>query len=84
MAMNLTAEFMAGYNAHDAQIDNPHIYSSPAWLAYKAGAEFAKYGTSHPIKCQSSRGYTLRVFTSSNEWKAIPDKTLTSWQFERA
>jgi len=84
MAMNLTEAFMEGFLSSDGQIDNPYIYSSPNWLAHKAGHEFAKYGTSLPTKCQSSRGYTLRVFTSANEWKAIPDKTLTSWQFERA
>ena len=81
--MKLTSEFMQGYNAQDGQLDNPFIYSSPSWLAFKAGAEFAKYGTSAPIKCQSSRGYTLRIFTAANEWIATPDKTLLSWSFDR-
>lgn len=81
--MDLTAEFLEGYNAQDGQIDNPFLYSSPSWLAFKAGAEFAKRGTSNPIKCKASRGYTLRVFTSSNQWIATPDKTLLSWSFDR-
>lgn len=81
--MDLTEAFLEGYNAQDPQIDNPFLWSSPNWLAYVAGGQFAKYGTSTPTRCKASRGYSLRVFTSSNEWLAMPDKTLTSWQFNR-
>jgi len=81
--MDLTSAFLDGYNCQCGDIDNPYIYSSPMWLAFRAGSEFAKYGTSTPIKCRSSRGYTLRVFSHANEWTAIPDKTLLSWEFAR-
>jgi hypothetical protein len=81
--MDLTEAFLQGYNAQDPQIDNPYLWSSPNWLAYIAGAQFAKYGASTPIKCKASRGDKLRVFSHHNEWLAIPDKTLTSWDFQR-
>lgn len=81
--MDLTIAFMQGYNCQDSDLDNPWIYSSPNWLAFRAGAQFAKYGTSTPTKCRSSRGYSLRVFTRANEWIATPDKTLLSWSFDR-
>jgi hypothetical protein len=85
--MDLTEAFLEGYNAQDPQIDNPYLWSSPNWLAYVAGGRFAKLGTSTPIKCKAGRGnrknYKIRIFRQHNEWLAIPDKTLTSWDFQR-
>jgi len=81
--MDLTEAFLEGYNAQDPQLDNPFLYSSPSWLAFTAGGNFAKYGTGTPTKCKASRGYKLRVFTHNNEWIATPDKILVSWHFER-
>jgi len=81
--MDLTEAFMQGYNAQDPQIDNPYLWSSPNWMAYAAGGQFAKKGTSTPTKCKASRGYTLRVFSQANEWLATSDKGLVSWSFDR-
>ena len=72
--MDLTEAFLLGYNAQDRQTDNPFLWSSPNWLAFDAGGLFAKLGTSTPIKCKASRGYTLRVFSQANEWLATPDR----------
>lgn len=84
MATNLTEAFIEGYNASQPDIDNPFIYSSPNWLAYKAGAEWGKHGTEQPTKCLASRGYTLRFYTVGNgQWQAIPNDRLTQWQFMR-
>ena len=80
--MDLTEAFLQGYNAQDAQIDNPYLWSSPNWLAYMAGGQFAKHEDTIPNMCRASRGYKLRVFGNHHEWLAIPDKTLTSWDFE--
>lgn len=81
--MDLTEAFLLGYNAQDPQIDNPFLWSSPSWLAFKAGGQFAKRGTSTPIQCKASRGYTLRVFSHHNQWLAKPDKALSYFEFER-
>jgi len=80
--MDLTEAFLEGYNAQDPQLDNPFLYSSPSWLAFKAGGDFAKYETIPPTQCRASRGYKLRVFGNNHEWLATPDKTLTSWHFK--
>jgi len=81
--MDLTQAFLDGFNSQDVQTDNPFIWSSPNWLAFDAGARFAKLGTSTPTKCKASRGYTLRVFSQANEWLAIPSKNLAQWTFDR-
>jgi len=67
----LTTEFIEGYNASEPDIDNPYIWSSDAWLAYLAGADFGlKLGTSAPVKAQKSRGNVIRVWTAGgNEWR---------------
>lgn len=59
----LTQEFLEGFNASQPDIDNPYLWSSDAWLAYTAGADFAKRGTSAPIKAKKSRGDVIRVWT---------------------
>lgn len=68
----LTAEFIEGYNSSQADIDNPYLWSSDAWLAYMAGAAFAKHGTSAPVKAKKSRGDVIRVWTAGgNEWRIV-------------
>jgi len=81
--MDLTEAFLEGWNAADPQIDNPYLWSSPAWLAFDAGAYFYKLGVSKPTRCKASRGYTLRVFTNANEWLATPERNLAHWSFNR-
>lgn len=82
MATNLTEAFIDGFNCQDGAIDNPFLYSSPNWLAHRAGSEWAKRGTAKPVKCFASRGYALRFYTIGNEqWQAIPDDRLTHWEF---
>lgn len=81
--MDLTEAFLEGWNSQDPMIDNPYMWSSPNWLAFDAGGNFVKQGTSKPIKCKASRGYTLRVFTNDNEWLAKPSTNLTYWSFDR-
>ena len=66
----LTDEFLEGWNASEPDIDNPYLWSSDAWLAYLAGADFAKRGTSAPIRAKKSRGNVIRVWTAGgNEWR---------------
>ena len=55
---------------NSSDIDNPYLWSSDAWLAYLAGADFAKRGTSAPIRAKKSRGNVIRVWTAGgNEWR---------------
>lgn len=63
MTTNLTQPFLDGYNAQDAAIDNPYLWSSDSWLAYRAGATFAKRGTSRPLRAWKGRGYSINVET---------------------
>jgi hypothetical protein len=86
MAKNdLTNEFMAGWNCSNAQIDNPYLWSSDSWLAFNAGAEFYKRGTSTPIKVRKSRGYSIRVYTGDSEFTIKYDTaTLSRYTIERA
>jgi hypothetical protein len=68
----LTAEFIEGYNASEPDIDNPYIWSSDAWLAYLAGADFAKRGTSAPIRVWTAGGNEWRVeYTSHYGLKGV-------------
>jgi len=77
----LTAEFMEGYNSSQADIDNPYLWSSDAWLAYMAGAAFAQHGTSAPIKAKKSRGDVIRVWTGGgNEFRVVMGRTTFSRQ----
>lgn len=70
----ITAEFKEGYNCADAALDNPYLWSSDAWLAFMAGADFARLGTSAPIKACKSRGNVIRVWTSGGaEWRVTYD-----------
>ena len=70
----LTIEFNEGFNAADAALDNPYLWSSDAWLAFMAGADFAKRGTSAPVKARKSRGNIIRVWTSGGtEWRVEYD-----------
>ena len=71
--MTITTEFVEGYNAA-SHVDNPYIWSSDAWLAYLAGADFAKRGTSVPVKAHKSRGNVIRVWTAGgNEFRVVYD-----------
>ena len=73
--MDLTEAFLEGYNAQDPQIDNPHLWSSPNWLAYIAGAQFAKLGTSTPIKCKASLApirYLLQILQVGEQQACEP------------
>ena len=70
----LTVEFNEGYNCADAALDNPYLWSSDAWLAFMAGADFAKRGTSAPAKARKSRGNVIRVWTTGGtEWRVTYD-----------
>lgn len=68
MPNDLTDAFMKGWHASDAQTDNPFLWSSDNWLAFDAGAQFYKQGTSMPIKAKKSKGYSIRVMTNDNEY----------------
>jgi hypothetical protein len=81
--MDLTEAFLSGFNAQDPQTDNPFLWSSPSWLAFDAGGQFAKQGTSTPVKCKASRGCSLRIYSAANEWMAKPDRNLAHWSFDR-
>jgi hypothetical protein len=79
----LTTEFLEGYNG--TEIDNPYLWSSDAWLAYMAGADFAKRGTSEPIKAKKSFGYVIRVWTAGgNEFRVIYGPNYQLRAIERA
>jgi hypothetical protein len=70
MATDLTTEFLAGYHAIGGDAENPHLWSSPAWLAFRAGAQFVGLGA--PIKCMASRGNSLRVYVGSADYARRP------------
>lgn len=77
----ITAELLEGYNASQPDIDNPYIWSSDAWLAFMAGADFARRGTSAPIRAKKSRGNVIRVWTAGgNEWRVVYD---AHYRFQR-
>jgi hypothetical protein len=81
----LTTEFLEGYNSSQADIDNPYLWSSDAWLAYMAGADFAKHGTSEPVKAKKSFGYVIRVWTAGgNEFRVIYGPNYQLRAIERA
>ena len=81
----LTTEFLQGYNSSQADSDNPYLWSSDAWLAYMAGADFAKRGTSEPIKAKKSFGYVIRVWTAGgNEFRVIYGPSYQLRAIERA
>lgn len=81
----LTAEFNEGFNCADAALDNPYIWSSDAWLAFIAGADFARRGTSAPCKARKSRGNVIRVWTAGgNEWRIVYDCHYRLQVIERA
>ena len=70
----LTDEFKEGWNASQPDLDNPYIWSSDAWLAFMAGADFAKRGTSAPATARKSRGNVIRVWTAGGtEWRVTYD-----------
>ena len=81
----LTTELLEGYNASQPDIDNPYIWSSDAWLAFMAGADFAKRGTSAPIRAKKSRGNVIRVWTAGgNEFCVVYDAHYRLQRIERA
>lgn len=81
----LIAAFNEGFNASQPDLDNPYLWSSDAWLAFMAGADFAKRGTSAPCKARKSRGNVIRVWTSGgNEWRIVYDNHYRLQTIERA
>lgn len=81
----LTTEFNEGFNCADAALDNPYLWSSDAWLAFMAGADFARRGTSAAIKAKKSRGNVIRVWTAGgNEWRVMYDAHYRFQRIERA
>jgi len=81
----LTTEFLEGWNASQPALDNPFIWSSDAWLAFMAGADFARHGTSAPVKAKKSRGNVIRAWTiGGNEFRVIYDSYYRFQRIERA
>ena len=81
----LTVEFMEGWNASQPDIDNPYLWSSDAWLAFMAGADFVKHGTSAPIRAKKSRGNVIRVWTAGGaEFRVAYDAHYRLQRIERA
>lgn len=44
------------------------LFSSNWWLAERAGEEMRKAGYSRPIAARISRGYSVRIATTDNEF----------------
>ena len=71
---NITTECQAGYDAHDLYSTrdgapkNPHLFSSPSWLAYCAGEQMFFKGVSRPTKAKMSRGFSVRIETNDNKF----------------
>lgn len=62
----------------------PYLFSSPCWIAYRAGKEMAMSGRTRPVKVTMSRGYSVRMETASGiEFVALFDKDLTGCKIER-
>jgi hypothetical protein len=81
----LTTEFLEGYNSSQADIDNPYLWSSDTWLAYMAGADFAKRGSDVPVRAKKSFGYVIRVWTAGgNEYRVIYGPSYQLRAIERA
>ena len=81
----LTTEFLDGWNASQPDTDNPFIWSSDAWLAFMAGADFIKHApVSAPVKAKKSRGNVIRVWTAGgNEFRVIYDNHYRFQRIER-
>jgi hypothetical protein len=55
---------IAGY--HDRP--NPHLWSSPMWLAHQAGRAIGDAGYSEPVyPVKTSRGFSMRLNTRQGE-----------------
>lgn len=86
---DVTAEARQGYAAPAG--DNPHYWSSPAWLAWEAGAFLARQGRAEPESAHNSRGYSVTMvagrqrFTFSasggelDRFTLTPGARLPSW-----
>ena len=59
MSHDLTPEAAAGFNAIDA--DPSALFSSPAWLAFRAGQAVRNAGFPGIKSAAMSRGYSVRV-----------------------
>lgn len=44
------------------------LWSSPRWMAHKAGQAMARRGFTLPIAAAMSRGYSVRLQTAANEF----------------
>lgn len=72
MATILTEPAQAGYDpTTDGTIKpNPYLFSSPSFYAFEAGRRMWAMGFTRPIKATMGRGYTVNLWTASNQFKA--------------
>lgn len=66
MSEKLTKYAEQGYK--DSNSKNPHLYSSPAHIAYMIGEYFLITGRTMPVDVRMSRGYSIRVRDMIFKW----------------
>lgn len=59
----ILASVLAGYTGEP----ETGMWSSPCWMAHRAGAELNKRGMTKPTKAAMSRGYSVRLETAASD-----------------
>lgn len=74
-----------GYSDHAYPITiEPYIFSSPCWIAYRAGYTLASSGRSRPVKAAMSRGFSFKMETTGGNMFLVKfSKDLQSTVIER-
>lgn len=63
--------------------ENPFLWGSNNWLLHEAGKGMAKAGYSKPVFGKKSRGFTVKMQTSANDFTAKFDDELKLIAIER-
>jgi hypothetical protein len=61
-------DFVLGFEGLGKETKNPFIWSSACWMLFEAGRLWANGGRTLPIMARKSRGYTVKVQTSANDY----------------
>lgn len=64
----LREDACAGYAAQPGEA-NPHLWSSPAWLAFEAGRAVNASGLLAVVGARMGRGYSVTVRTTVSDYR---------------